>query len=307
MIIYLYVKTHNKTGLKYLGKTVQCPYTYLGSGKVWKEHISRFGKDISTEIIKECRDQSELYYWGRYYSNLWNIVEDPSWANCIPETGGGALYGNDNPSKREDVKFKKATKRDQPGYIHPMKKVQNRLKISGKNHQSKKNPEYIKKISGANHYSKKPGYKSKMTGANNPSTRPDVRKKIENTLVERYGVINPMFSEGIRNKVRGKNHYSQKEGFVSPISGENHYSKKSGYKSKISGKNHYTKKDNWKPSPTNKNFDHCVYEWYNTKLKITEKLTRREMIFKYGLNSSCVSELISNKRPHHRHWILVTS
>lgn len=90
MIIYLYVKTHNKTGLKYLGKTSnQNPHNYSGSGKIWLEHLKQHGIDFSTEILKECSSNKELTYWGRFYSELWNVVNDPIWANKIPETGGG--------------------------------------------------------------------------------------------------------------------------------------------------------------------------------------------------------------------------
>jgi len=32
MTIYLYKKTHNVTGLQYLGKTTRNPFTYKGSG-----------------------------------------------------------------------------------------------------------------------------------------------------------------------------------------------------------------------------------------------------------------------------------
>jgi hypothetical protein len=35
MTIYLYKKIHNKTGLKYLGKTTQNPYSYQGSDTGW--------------------------------------------------------------------------------------------------------------------------------------------------------------------------------------------------------------------------------------------------------------------------------
>jgi hypothetical protein len=75
-IYYLYIKTHNKTGLKYLGKTTRDPYTYNGSGKDWIPHLKEYGVDITTEIIKECSSHKELSHWGRYYSNLWNVVED---------------------------------------------------------------------------------------------------------------------------------------------------------------------------------------------------------------------------------------
>jgi hypothetical protein len=94
-IYYLYVKTHKITGLKYLGKTKQDPLKYQGSGKHWKKHLSKYGKDVHTIIIKECSSNEELSFWGRYYSKLWNIVDGQDdfgnkiWANVIPETGGG--------------------------------------------------------------------------------------------------------------------------------------------------------------------------------------------------------------------------
>jgi len=93
MTIYLYVKTHNKTGLKYLGKTTaKDPHKYVGSGIDWKTHLKEYGVDYTTEIIRECQNNQELYEWGRYYSSLWNIVESKEWANRIPETGGGSIH-----------------------------------------------------------------------------------------------------------------------------------------------------------------------------------------------------------------------
>jgi hypothetical protein len=89
MIIYLYKKTHNITGLMYLGKTIKDPNKYLGSGKDWLSHLEEFGTDVSTEILKECHSREDLSYWGRYYSDLWSVVESSEWANRIPETGGG--------------------------------------------------------------------------------------------------------------------------------------------------------------------------------------------------------------------------
>lgn len=98
MTIYLYVKTHNKTRLKYLGKTKKDPYTYLGSGVDWKSHLKEHGAEHTTEILKECNTNSELSYWGRYYSKLWNVAKSAEWANRIPETGGGA---NHPPERKE--------------------------------------------------------------------------------------------------------------------------------------------------------------------------------------------------------------
>lgn len=89
MTIYLYVKTHRKTGLKYLGKTEQDPYKYKGSGKYWRRHIKEHGYDVDTEVIRECQTQEEVRLWGLKYSQQWNIVESEEWANLMEESGDG--------------------------------------------------------------------------------------------------------------------------------------------------------------------------------------------------------------------------
>lgn len=89
MTIYLYIKTHRITGMRYFGKTKDDPYKYKGSGKYWKRHISTHGYDCETEIIRECQTNSEVAEWGKYYSALWNIVESDNWANLKPEGGDG--------------------------------------------------------------------------------------------------------------------------------------------------------------------------------------------------------------------------
>jgi hypothetical protein len=89
MAIYLYKKTHQETGLKYLGKTIQDPYKYKGSGKRWINHIKKHGYKVDTEIIKECSSAEELKFWGEHYSKLWNVVESSEWANLKPESGDG--------------------------------------------------------------------------------------------------------------------------------------------------------------------------------------------------------------------------
>jgi hypothetical protein len=90
MTIYLYVKTHNKTGLKYLGQTSsKDPHKYTGSGVYWKAHLKKHGYDYTTEILKECQTKQEIKELGLYYSNLWNIIESSDWANLKVEQGDG--------------------------------------------------------------------------------------------------------------------------------------------------------------------------------------------------------------------------
>jgi hypothetical protein len=108
MTIYLYVKTHNKTGLKYLGKTIKKdPHKYSGSGKYWLRHLQQHGYDYTTEIIKECQNENDLIYWGLYYSGLWDVVKSNEWANLKEEAGDGGRPGIETRKKLSEASRKR--------------------------------------------------------------------------------------------------------------------------------------------------------------------------------------------------------
>ena len=89
-MIYLYIKTHNKTGLKYLGKTTnKNPYSYQGSGTYWKRHINTHGYDVTTQILLMTESKTEIKETGIFFSKLWNVVESNDWANLKEEAGDG--------------------------------------------------------------------------------------------------------------------------------------------------------------------------------------------------------------------------
>ena len=96
-MIYLYIKTHNKTNLKYLGKTEQDPMAYKGSGVYWKRHLRKYGNDVTTEVIFESESKEEIKSMGLYYSNEFNVVESKDWANLIEENGCGGIPTNAFP------------------------------------------------------------------------------------------------------------------------------------------------------------------------------------------------------------------
>lgn len=88
---YLYIKT-SPFGLKYLGKTIKNPFTYLGSGKIWKRHLAKHMltiEDIKTEVVFETNNLEELINKGIELSLLYNIVESKEWANLREERGDG--------------------------------------------------------------------------------------------------------------------------------------------------------------------------------------------------------------------------
>lgn len=131
MTIYLYVKTHNKTGLKYLGKTTaKDPHKYKGSGTYWISHIKKHGYDVTTSIIQECSSSDEIMNWGLFYSNLWDVVKSDEWANLKPELGDGGSVGG-NLKKAETKKKISNTMKGRPAHNKG-------LRQSHKKHQPRK-------------------------------------------------------------------------------------------------------------------------------------------------------------------------
>lgn len=153
MTIYLYKKTHNKTGLNYLGKTASTdPHTYQGSGKDWVIHLTEHGYDVATVILQECQTKEEVNAWGRHYSTLWNVKESPDWANRIPETGGGCP-----PPGRKFTDIHKENIKKNHWSTDPVKRASVLEKM--REHHPSKNPKWVENYKGENNYQTKPGFK----------------------------------------------------------------------------------------------------------------------------------------------------
>lgn len=108
-IYYLYIKTHSKTGLKYLGYTTQDPSKYNGSGSYWKRHLKKHGDCHITEILLETSNHEDIRTMGIHYSSLWNIVESPDWANIIPESGVGVIQTPETIEKSINTRKRNGT------------------------------------------------------------------------------------------------------------------------------------------------------------------------------------------------------
>ncbi len=106
-MITLYIKTHNKTGLKYFGKTIQDPYKYKGSGVRWKKHIKKYGYDVNTEIFAQFENETdELSEVALMFSEHNDIVNSDEWANLMEENG---LDGGSSP---ESIRKMLITRKD---------------------------------------------------------------------------------------------------------------------------------------------------------------------------------------------------
>lgn len=120
MTYFLYQKTHNTTGLKYLGKTIADPYKYPGSGVYWTNHIKKHGNDVSTKVLQECKTEAELIKWGLYYSHKWNVVESKEWANLTEEAGPGGLWSDESKkklSKSKKQELANMSKEERSAYV----------------------------------------------------------------------------------------------------------------------------------------------------------------------------------------------
>jgi hypothetical protein len=110
MIIYLYVKQHSVTKLKYFGKTIsKDPFKYLGSGLRWKRHYQKHGKsNINTLEVWGFDDKELCRDFALNFSKENNIVESREWANLKPESldGGWLPYSNIGFKYSEETKRK---------------------------------------------------------------------------------------------------------------------------------------------------------------------------------------------------------
>lgn len=93
MKLYLLLKEHNITGLKYLCKRTAHSFDecikYKGSGKYWKNHITKHGNDVKTTCLFVTEDKKQFKKIAIKYSVEWNIIDSKEWANLCNEEGQG--------------------------------------------------------------------------------------------------------------------------------------------------------------------------------------------------------------------------
>jgi hypothetical protein len=164
MTVYtLYLKTHNKTGLKYLGKTAKTdPHTYTGSGVHWLNHLKKHGYDYYTEILFQSSDTAEFSRVCLEYSDKWSVKESIEFANMKPEDGydGGALPGKDHP-------------------LYGRKRPRQSILMTGENNPAKRQEHKD------NHHTKSEEWREaqrKRWEESNPMFDPEVRKKVSEKL-----------------------------------------------------------------------------------------------------------------------------
>lgn len=143
-MIYLYIKKHRKTGLLYLGKTVQQPYHYQGSGKRWTNHIKVHGYDVDTTILLATDNEDEIKETGMFFSKLFGIVESCDWANIREEDGSGGDTSKFIDYEKRNLGLKGKTYED----IHGTEKATMLKKSRGKHINEQRQGKTWKEIFG---------------------------------------------------------------------------------------------------------------------------------------------------------------
>ena len=152
------IKTHNVTGLKYLCKTERTGKafdSYLGSGNMWRKHIKKHGKNVSTEILFETDNLLEFSTFALAKSIEFNIVESNDWANLVYETGQGGMNGASETTRAKISAIHKGIPKSEEQRLKMSiaskgrpKSTEHALKNGRKG--KKHSPEFGRKISAAN-------------------------------------------------------------------------------------------------------------------------------------------------------------
>lgn len=242
---YLYIKTHNITGLKYFGKTTNDPFKYYGSGKYWLDHLKNHGYNITTEIIGYYTDELECTNAAIDFSNKNNIVESKEWANLIIENGldgGNTNRKNYKPHTLETKKkLQEANKGKKPwntgltgitsGNRKP-RSSETKSKLSALNKGKKLSEETKRKMSESKKGIPRPDVRERMSGriVSEETKRKISEKQIgkfiseETKLKIKAARATQVFTEETKEKLKGKIVVVNKQGLISKISKEQFYS-----------------------------------------------------------------------------------
>ncbi len=142
--IYLYIKRHKVTGLKYFGKTTKTNIqSYRGSGKYWQRHLKKYGNITETIWISQpFYDKEVLTEFALFFSEIFNIVESDEWANLINENG---LDGAPKGVKVKGLKGKKNPmfgKKAELNHFYGKKHSEETKKIISQKNSGKNNGNY---------------------------------------------------------------------------------------------------------------------------------------------------------------------
>ena len=181
----LYLKTHNETGLKYLGYTSRKDaHKYKGSGYYWKKHILKHGYDVTTEILGQYDTELELKQWGLHYTKLFDVVDSDYFANLKEEAGVSGKYSIESRKKMSDSALNRVKVYGAPSKAWTSEQVSELNKLTWQNPEirEKRLAGMSRSLSGLKRPARSDEFKTHMS---NILTGRSYGKDVKHTLVEK--------------------------------------------------------------------------------------------------------------------------
>lgn len=104
---YIYLTTNLINGRKYIGQKKSSYFKgtgYLGSGKILKQAVEKYGWDnFSVELVEECDSKETLDEREKYWIKYYNAVDDPTYYNIA--FGGQSQACRHSPESREKCRI----------------------------------------------------------------------------------------------------------------------------------------------------------------------------------------------------------
>lgn len=226
MIIY---KTTNLiNGKIYIGKDKHNNDKYLGSGKILKQAIAKYGRDnFVKEVIEECEDEKTWLEREVYWIDYFNSIKE-GYNIALGGNGGDTISNNPNKDeirKRHSEKMKDPNvnknkargrkivikKRDDPNWINPRIGKPSSLKGKPSGTKGISNPKHSKWMKENNPFRGKTHseeHKQKLRELNSKPKSEETKRKISEKLkgnkpsnmrqVEIDGVVYESLTEATR-------------------------------------------------------------------------------------------------------------
>lgn len=112
---YIYITTNLLNGKKYIGKRhCLCEISndnYLGSGKVLKNAIRKYGKNnFAKTILETCKYETTCNEREKYWINVFNAAANPMFYNIALGGEGGNTYAGLSREELDRIKKTKSLK-----------------------------------------------------------------------------------------------------------------------------------------------------------------------------------------------------
>ena len=170
---YIYLTTNKINNNKYIGKRQTNKQisldSYLGSGKLLKQAIKKYGKEnFSKIILEECKNADELAEREKFYIEMYNAVNDDSFYNIHEGGNGGNTLKGLSASEMDILRKRRSDKAKalEQHRIDTMSPEEYKKFSEKRLANAKRGGEAFKKVGHTKEF--KDAMRKKFSGENNP-------------------------------------------------------------------------------------------------------------------------------------------